>query len=80
MEGQGGQGNGALHLRPVQVRTLKGTVTQRIRMLNADETREVVSEARAHGWYDNSDLVNLVLQYGLEGNETTRERVGADFF
>jgi hypothetical protein len=80
MEGQGGQGNSALHLRPIQIRTLNGTVTQCIRALDANEMCEVVSEARAHGWYDNSNLIGLLLQFGLGGDDANREYVGADFF
>src|SRR5947209_2378161 len=66
--------------RAVQVRTYAGPVTHSICGLGVDETSQVVSEARAHGWYGNDDLIALVLQHGLEPDEMTRQHVSGDVF
>ena len=80
MDGSADEGCVTAHYRAAQVCTYAGPETHSIRGLNIDETYQVVSEARAHGWYGNDDLIALVLQHGLEPDQTTLQRVSSDDF
>lgn len=66
--------------KSVRVHILGGALTQSVRALDIDETVKVISEARLHGWYGNDDLIELVLQYGIASDETSRQEISDAVF